>query len=198
MDAGFLNAEHIGLAARTQQQILALQILCDAAASADPIAEEVAYAKVLANEDELLLLALDSIPSAALEHGVPTLTELQVQFRDDVKPGTLAAAYAWPGQDNAFGLAWGMLISSFVWTPPTDMCSDDDRPDHILERAQSAIDRGDLRTCIQEMRKVATINDTAAVCDASEKWLSQVEDRSVLLQTLDLVRAHLLTITVVL
>merc|ERR1712183_396500 len=72
---------------QTHDQILALQNLCNVVASSGPMEEEVTVLKSYFEDDKLLFLALDTIPTHALQNGVPTLRELQVQFHDDVKPG---------------------------------------------------------------------------------------------------------------
>jgi hypothetical protein len=119
-------------------------------------ASELAALKWAAGNVGVISTACATIP-AAVQTGVPTLSELQTRFLTSVHPKCRQATLVPKGRLGLEGQLAGMLFATLRYPPSYDDPapeSDKDNAEYVLVRAQRHVQLGELEQAVEQLDKL--------------------------------------------
>lgn len=183
------RAEYERVSHRVHKMSLALLSLSAALNSSGRATEEVEALRVAAEGDPLIEAALDSLPKSVFRSGAPTAHAVQQRFLTVYKAGRRAALV--PKDSGLLGHYLGAISSLLLVTPESssEAVEQADDPTSGLTRASAALNAGDLALAVKE---VESLDGYAA--DTCRDWLAAAKERLRVLQTLQVLEAHVGTV----
>lgn len=156
-------------------------LFADALAASRPLGQELVALKQLTKGDELVSLALASVPAQAVTDGAPTREELSAHFavvRGEVRKAALApiAAPAMVGQ------VVGGLLAAVSWAPSGYVSGDG--VEEVLSRVAFLVNFGDLPGALREIEGIQ-----GAPREIAKDWEKSVRCRLASEQALKVLKA---------
>ena len=167
-------------------------VLCmdDVLHTSKPLSNCIESIKQACVGEELIMNAINTIPSRGAQKGIPTLPELRVRFkvvRKEVRKASLIPEYA----PNFLGQMVGSVLASVSWSPGEDTkidhttVADKDIEDHLASISYH-LDGGDLVQALHEVNHIQgyprmLIND----------WETCLTDRIITEQAVSIIKSNI-------
>lgn len=160
--------------------------LIDKLESSKPAGAAVAALRTVAEDNAVIISALDALPASASSSGIATLQELQTRFEEQVHKKCRQAALVPAGQQGLEGQLLGMLFSTLKFPPgPEDAApeSEKDVAEYVLARARRHIQLGELEQAVGQMDKLS-----GQVAFVAKDWTDKARERVAVEKALKVIR----------
>ncbi|KAI9907260.1 hypothetical protein PsorP6_003161 [Peronosclerospora sorghi] len=166
---------------RVHQASMAALALSDRVEAAAPLRSEIRALRAAARNDPLIEAAVQSLPQDVVEHGAPSVRQLQERFKVVKSAGHRVALV--PETSGLIGQAFGTFLSVLMLPPGGPI--DGPETDAVLSRAEFALKAGDLDTAIVEMEGLSGLPAQLA-----QDWIAAAKSRLAVEQTSKVIKAH--------
>lgn len=160
--------------------------LIDKLESSKPAGAAVAALRAVAEDNAVIVSALDALPTSAASSGIATLQELQTRFEEQVHKKCRQAALVPAGQQGLEGQLLGMVFSTLKFPPgPDDAApeSEKDAAEFVLARARRHLQLGELERAVEQMEKL-----TGQPGFVAKDWTQKAKDRVAVEKALKVIR----------
>jgi len=160
--------------------------LIDKLESSKPAGAAVAALKAVAEDNAVILSALEALPTSASTSGIATLQELQTRFDEHVHKKCRQAALIPSGQQGLEGQLLGMVFSTLKFPPgPEDAApeTEKDIADFVLARARRHVQLGELEQAVEQMEKL-----TGQAAFVAKDWTQKAKERVAAEKALKVIR----------
>lgn len=160
--------------------------LIDKLESSKPAGAAVAALRAVAEDNAVIISALDALPTSASTSGIATLQELQTRFEEQLHKKCRQAALVPAGQQGLEGQLLGMVFSTLKFPPgPDDAApeSEKDFAEFVLARARRHVQMGELEQAVGQMEKL-----TGQVAFVAKDWTQKAKERVAIEKALKVIR----------
>jgi hypothetical protein len=164
----------------------AAMALIDSLEASKPAGAAVAALKAVAENNAVVISALEALPSSVASSGVSTLQELQAGFEERVHSKCRRAAMVPAGQQGLEGQLLGMAFATLKYPPsPDDPApeAEKDATEYVLARARRHVQLGELEQAVQQMDKL-----TGQALFTARDWTQRAKERVAVEKALKVIR----------
>uniref|UniRef100_A0AAV1TNQ4 Mitofilin n=1 Tax=Peronospora matthiolae TaxID=2874970 RepID=A0AAV1TNQ4_9STRA len=166
---------------RVHKASMAALALSDRVEAAAPLRSEIRALRKAARSDPFIEAVVKSLPQDVIEHGAPSVGQLQERFKVVKSAGHRTALV--PDQGGIMSQVLGTALS-LLMIPPGGPIEGTDA-DAVLSRAEFALRAGDIEKAIVEMKGLSGLP-----AQVSQDWIAAAESRLAVEQTAKVIKAH--------